>query len=168
MAESPFAPLWGWLKRSMRGYHALMTPHGYVPVADAVSHPDLMRVIDLRDLPTRAVVLRALAPIYEARRLLPPHWALGEGWSALTAEQAGRVVAEMVRRVGADPAVVGEVLPVGVRGPYRRQGDRSWREVVAGDPSSDCWSSLKGEAGEREADEMGRAKGTLLWEEITP
>ena len=134
---SPFAPLWPWLvpNRESRipGFLYRIFPDDCRPLGPAdIGTPSerLIDGIDLRDLAIRAVVLRALAAHGHARP-----WALGEGWSDLTAEQAGRVVAEMVRRVGADPAKPVGVIPVAVLGArYRERGmSHEHRVSVAGE-----------------------------------
>jgi hypothetical protein len=62
--------------------------------------------LDLRHFPTRAVILAALA---EKGHRFP--WALGGIWSSLTDEQAGRLTAELIRRIGPDPLKPAATLP---------------------------------------------------------
>lgn len=96
--------------------------------------------LDLRHFATRAVVLQVLSTYGYSYP-----WVLGEIWSDLTNEQAGRVAAEIVRRAGADPKNPSEVLPFGVLSEWLEpeEGDKppkhitrgralAWREVVIG------------------------------------
>lgn len=69
---------------------------------------------DLTHFPTRGQVLATLA----IHGYVYP-WALGSLWSNLTDEQAGRLTAEIVRRVGPDPKAPAEVMPTGVLGPVQ-------------------------------------------------
>lgn len=97
-------------------------------------------MLDLRHFATRAIVLQTLATHDHYYS-----WALGGIWSDLTDEQAGRIVAEIVRQVGADPKNPPEVLPFGVLSEWLEpeEGDKppkhitrgralAWREVVIG------------------------------------
>lgn len=119
---SPFAPLFPWLESSFSGSHVWV---------DRVTVNDVLS-IDLRPLAVRVAVLAVLLRDYGHAR----PWALGEGFgSDLTPEQAGRVVAEMVRGVGADPAKPVGVIPVAVLGArYRERGmSHEHRVSVAGE-----------------------------------
>lgn len=108
---SPFAPVHNWLCRALRiGWDgSRLQTRG---LAIHFREPPQREELDLRDFITRAVTLRALA---EAGH--PRPWALGSCWSSLTDEQAGRVVAETIRRVGEDPGKPCGVVPIGVLGP---------------------------------------------------
>lgn len=104
---SPYAPLWPWLARAMCGT-VYIRASGVRDVPSEV----LSSEMDCRDLQTRVAVLSALASVG-----YPLPWALGGIWSPLTDEQAGRVVAETIRRVGEDPRKPCGVVPIGVLGP---------------------------------------------------
>lgn len=118
--------------------------------------------LDCCDSATRFAVLTSLAKHGHA---LP--WALGGIWSPLTDEQAGRVVAEAVRRVGADPARPVGVVPTCVASAWERvaNGQRR-RRAVAGA----CGPFLAVNSSRDQPSFDGRIveKGALLWEQITP
>ena len=175
---SPFAPLYPWLVAACEGSAWTSTvtyPHAVEPTA-ACS-------IDLRHGPTRYAVLRALA---EAGHDRP--WALGAPWSALTDEQAGRVTAEIVRAVGADPGAPVGVVPVcvveawsngsparrrryaGIRGPLPELFSAGWYVSLPNDISSALWERgpETGEPGRLAADNAARALGCIMIEDITP
>lgn len=126
---SPFAPLHSWLYDALNVMAPIHVVYG--PLTDDAP----VEVIDLRDLQTRAVVLSALAA---AGHSLP--WALGGIWSPLTGEQAGRVVAEIVRAIGADPKCPTSVVPTCILDPWSYSGDltHDWRRSVRiGQPHPD-------------------------------
>lgn len=96
--------------------------------------------LDLRHFSTRAVVLQVL----NTYGYCYP-WALGGIWSDLSDEQAGRAVAEILRRIGSEPKRPVEALPFGVLSEWMEpeEGDKppksiyrgkalAWREVVIG------------------------------------
>ena len=118
---SPFAPLYPWLYDALNVMAPVHVVYG--PLTDDAP----VEVIDLRDLQTRAVILSAVATVGHS---LP--WALGGIWSPLTDEQAGRVVAEAIRRVGEDPGKPAGVVPIGVLLPWAHPTedgiciDRKW------------------------------------------
>lgn len=194
---SPFAPLFPWLFRDHRlpGFLYRIFPEDCRPLGEAdIGTPSdrLIDGIDLRELATRAVVLRALAAHGHARP-----WALGEGFgSDLTAEQAGRVVAEMVRRVGPDPGKPVGVIPTFVSLPWvenipNRYWLRRQYNATGGGPMAGCWansgtpgdncgwavwtfntthaSGAEGGALGRDVCDLAiRNMGGLLWEQVTP
>lgn len=95
---------------------------------------------DCTHFATRAVIVRLLHDLgFEG-----VGWAAGHPWSSLTDEQAGRVVAEMVRRIGSDPRAAAH-LPVGVLGlPSDSITDRlGWwgrrRTQLAGEGGACSW-----------------------------
>jgi hypothetical protein len=76
---------------------------------------DLGHFVDLRHGTVRYTVLRELEAVGH-----PCAWALGLPWTPLSDEQAGRLAAEMIRRLGPGvevPKVPREPLPVAVLGP---------------------------------------------------
>jgi hypothetical protein len=120
-------------------------------------------------------------------------WALGSIWSILTDEQAGRLTAEIVRRVGPDPKVPSGVMPNGVLDFSRRkQGAGAYRNSyidsrskLVGNPC--CPSSENGgypgfrgwtcgfhsgpetgDAGQAAAERCAMGLGAILVEQVTP
>jgi hypothetical protein len=167
---SPFAPLWTWLAL---GDHYVRASNGLM-ILRALE-------IDLRDIQTRAIVLHALA---QHGHRFP--WALGSIWSTLTDEQAGRLTAEIVRRIGPDPSAPTGVIPVVVLGPWQdgkrcsqrrpivpfdsgidqiyviEVNSRGWlRYFDHGGPETDV-------AGKRAAEHWAARGGSILIEQLTP
>lgn len=125
MKESPFAPLEAWLTTALG--HQIVRSSLKLPRIVSSIYPTPYD-IDLRDLQTRAAVLRALHDVGISRP-----WALGAPWSPLTDEQAGRATAAILRAVGADPSKPAGVVPVCVLGEWRTKLDRGhWRDSIAG------------------------------------
>ena len=174
---SPFAPLHPWLYDALNAMAPVHVVYG--PLTDDAP----VEVIDLRDLQTRAVVLSALAA---AGYSLP--WALGGIWSPLSNEQAGRVVAEVLRRVGEDPGKPAGVVPICVMGKWsphhieqvagdglhglvrgrgKTAGWRLWNggyadsQIVGAGPDT-------GNAGRAALLDCAMNKGALLLEQVTP
>jgi hypothetical protein len=108
MVMSPYATLWPWIREAP--IHPENNREDAEDEWHTISEPG--DIIDCRHVMVRVAVLRALA-LYGH----PVLFALGAPWSALTDEQAGRLAAEIVRRVGAHPATPKGVLPTGVLGP---------------------------------------------------
>lgn len=139
---SPYAPLWPWLlERCHQNMRVVRNPddppslqlqnEGQIEISTYDPDPEHASNIllhrrdgptderwcgwcrsvdyraDLTHFPTRGHVLEALAR--EGHRY---PWALGSIWSVLTDEQAGRLTAEIVRRVGPDPKAAGGGYPV--------------------------------------------------------
>lgn len=180
---SPFAPLYPWLKYPLAG--DTVSNNMGIPIVVGMGHDrDIM--IDLRDSQTRVIVLRALADAGHARP-----WALGSIWSPLTDEQAGRVTAEIVRAVGADPSKPAGVVPSCVLGAWRQGGTIHRRHIHTGDvfrcatvnyagwylkgilrgtSPNGCHAegSETGEPGRLAADTAARALGCIMIEDITP
>lgn len=117
---SPYAPLWPWLLQALPVCAPLyfrlpcededMTGWGLDYRAGAI--------LDLRNGSSRFAVLSALASVD-----YPLPWALGGIWSPLTDEQAGRVVAETIRRVGEDPGKPLAAVPIGIVKPWTLHQD---------------------------------------------
>lgn len=174
---SPFAPLHPWLYDALNVMAPVHVVYG--PLTDDAP----VEVIDLRDLQTRAVVLSALATVGHS---LP--WALGGIWSPLSNEQAGRVVAEAIRRVGEEPREPSASVPSaivqawsghqeGIRyrqfwtphDTYKRAATvapNGWR--AAASREGYCDGPEGGEEGRNLADAALIQLGALLWEQVTP
>lgn len=103
---NPYATLWPWIRGAPIHPTSDATDYAWATIRDSSD------IIDCRHVMVMVAVLRALALHGH-----PVLFALGAPWSALTDEQAGRLTAEIVRRVGAHPATPKGVLPVGVLGP---------------------------------------------------
>lgn len=184
---SPYTPLWPWLKSALNAAPALPAggPAHSGPLGDT-------ETVDLRPLAVRVQVLAALATY---GHVYP--WAAGSIWSPLTDEQAGRLTAEIVRRVGPDPKAPAQVMPTGVLGPINRCTGAGMylgvyhetRSVLVGKPIttlSEGGKSRRGAPGPGgwfcgqhrgpETGDLGRAKadqcavdlGAILVEQITP
>ena len=138
---SPFAPLYPWLRAALGGVFVRLENGGLYPAHDALAK---RMDANLCDLQTRAAVLRALADTGHSRP-----WALGQPWSPLTDEQAGRATAEILRAVGEDPSRPIGMVPDrilsewftpedGDKPPrhYRHGSALVWREVVIGSDHS--------------------------------
>ena len=111
---SPFAPIHEWLREHLRLWIVrfikadnFSTTTHRSRVLDVEDAEDWS--LDCRDPATRFAILSALAD----HSILRP-WALGGIWSSLTDEQAGRVTAEVVRALGADPANPSSIIPFGI------------------------------------------------------
>lgn len=186
---SPYAPLWPWLKSALDA----------APVFLA-GGPAHLGTGPLGD--TETVYCRPLAVRVQVLATLDAHghrfpWALGSIWSPLTDDQAGRLTAEIVRRVGPDPKAPAQVLPNGVLGPViRHEGAglysgvyQEYRRELVGSPyctSSEGGKRQRGYPGPRgwscgphqgqETGDLGRAMaerramdlGAILVEQITP
>jgi hypothetical protein len=140
---SPFATLHPWLAEAIhlecvRFVRDLGSRSHRCPVYEGL-HLEGWQ-IDLRHFATRSVVVRAIAD----HGFSSIGWAAGRPWSKLTDEQAGRVVAEIVRRIGSDPKTAAH-LPRGVLAlPHDSITDRSgwWlrhRTVIAGEGAACSW-----------------------------
>ena len=205
---SPYAPLYPWLGfvTRDRGVSLTLCGRGYQEEAAGLIPSTMWTAvlntptgepippveIDMRDLDVRVLVLEWIATYGHAYP-----WALGAIWSPLTDEQAGRLTAEIVRRVGPDPKVPAQVMPNGVLGPViRHEGaglypgvyQESRRELVGSPycPSSEGGKRQRGYPGPRgwscgphqgrQTDDLGRAMaerramdlGAILVEQITP
>lgn len=224
---SPYAPLWPWLlERCHQNMRVVRNPddppslqlrnEGQIEISTYDPDPEHASNIllhrrdgptderwcgwcrsvdyraDLTHFPTRGHVLVALATYGHH---FP--WAAGSIWSPLTDDQAGRLTAEIVRRVGPDPKAPARVLPNGVLGPViRHEGaglypgvyQESRRELVGSPycPSSEGGKRQRGYPGPRgwscgphqgqETGDLGRAMaerramdlGAILVEQITP
>ena len=190
---SPFAPLHPWLlKRCARNLRVVRNPddpfslhhEGEIEIATYSSEgfndimlsrrdgpPDDRWVswrrssnyrADCRHFATCAMVLDALAAHGH-----PLPWALGGIWSALTDEQAGRVTAEAVRAVGADPKRPAGVVPIGLHKPWLYVPGHEWiRRAVIGNALRSIYANDKSEHADKDAKAI--ASGALLWEQITP
>lgn len=180
----PLAPLYPWLRDAL-GHQVVRWSAGLPRFAS--SHYPTPYEIDLRDLQTRAAVLRALADAGHSRP-----WALGVPWSPLTDEQAGRAAAAILRAIGEDPSKPVGVVPVCVAGRweasitfdqwfrYRVSGGRGhcamvhvhsdgWRvDVNIGPDPLRARGPEIGDAGRRAADNAARSMGCLMIEELTP
>lgn len=143
----PFAPLYPWLRDALDDAQLVLAiaepdeddPRPALDARDVGDH-----LLDLRHGPTRYAVLRALADAGHARP-----WAIGQPWSPLTDEQAGRATAAILRAVGEDPSKPVGIVPDrilsewftpedGDKPPrhYRHGGALAWREVVIGSDHS--------------------------------
>ena len=118
---NPYATLWPWIREAP--LHPENNRDDAEDAWDTICESS--DIIDCRHLMVRVAVLRALALHGH-----PVLFALGAPWSALNDEQAGRLTAEMVRRVGAHPATPKGVLPIGVLGARMRRDTvgRGWIE----------------------------------------
>lgn len=176
---NPYATLWPWIREA-----PLHPENNRDDAEDAwATIRDSSDIIDCRHVMVRVAVLRALA-----LRGHPVLFALGAPWSALTDEQAGRLTAEIVRRVGAHPATPKGVLPTGVLGARMRRDTvgRGWidtRPVIAGSPPvphtirgirGGWWwcGNERGPESEEEgvaaAEKRAMEMGAILIEQITP
>lgn len=122
----PCAPLYGWVKgvlvkASLLQFSFYGFAEGPIAVATDVDRArregrdhELGHFVDLRHGQVRYALLRAMEDAGHTCA-----WALGMPWTPLTDEQAGRLVAEMIRRLGPGaevPRVPREPLPVAVLG----------------------------------------------------
>jgi hypothetical protein len=151
----PCAPLYGWVKgvlvkASLLQFSFYGFAEGPIAVATDVDRArregrdhERGHFVDLRHGQVRYALLRAME---DAGHICA--WALGVPWTPLTDEQAGRLVAEMIRRLGPGaevPKVPRAPLPVSVLG-------RVWVSLRTGEERRD---SLAAAAGVRVA--IGRA-----------
>lgn len=126
---NPYATLWSWIRETPLHPSDNATDDAWTAIRESSD------IIDCRHVMVRAALLHALA-----QHGHPFPFALGAPWSALTAEQAGRLTAECARRVGANPAAQRGVLPTGVLGPRIRTTHgtagrwKATRMVIAGAP----------------------------------
>ena len=174
---NPYATLWPWIRGAPIHPTSDATDYAWATIRDSSD------IIDCRHVMVRVAVLRAIALHGH-----PVLFALGAPWSALTDEQAGRLTAEIVRRVGAHPATPKGVLPTGVLGARIRQerAGPGWvdtRPVIAGSPPVPhtirgirggwWWCGTErgpesGEEGVAAAEKRAMAMGAIMIEQITP
>ena len=178
---TPFCPLYPWLDACTLSLAPIDPPFNVTDLA-----------VDCRDIGNRLAILQILATHGHRHP-----WALGGIWSALTDEQAGRVVAEIVRRIGPDITRPADLHPVTVLGPWTREstagqypgvtpneramlfpthkaGYALYRELdlrTAKRHGGWRMGTLTGqesdEAGRGAADTAARHSGALLWEDMT-
>lgn len=119
---SPIASLYPWLS-DLLGYSVVRGCEGFT--RDELPHNGRPRQIDCRHLQTRVAALRCLHDVEHSRP-----WALGQPWSPLTDEQAGRATAEILRAVGEDPSNPAGVVPIAILDDYEdgfSRGKRHFR-----------------------------------------
>lgn len=158
----------------------------WLPAHPGVRFSETPAGLNLRDGPTRYLVIRAA--ISAIGPGLPTfRWALGEPWSRLTDEEAGRVAAEVVRRIGPDPSAPVGHLPVCLLGVWTDTTGRPWSrlelyETRSGarrciDHGAGGWEvrlgnyrrgAKTGEAGRAAADAYAISQGAILIEQIRP
>lgn len=126
LSYAPCAPLYDWVKRvlvkaSLLQFSFYGFAEGPIAMATDVDRArregrdhELGHFVDLRHGQVRYALLRAMEDAGHTCA-----WALGLPWTTLTDEQAGRLVAEMIRRLGPGaevPKVPRAPLPVAVLG----------------------------------------------------
>lgn len=179
---SPLAPLYPWLFKALDlHWDRLGSRSGFVI---HYREPPELEELDLSHGVTRYAVLRAA--IHEIGPGLPTfRWALGEPWSRLADEQAGRVAAEVIRRIGPDPSRPQAKLPVCLLGVWTDSAGSPWSRLqryedkpggrVCIDRGEDGWEVRMGTygrgpeigpAGRAAADAYAIGQGAILVEQI--